>query len=372
MGGESDVLSLCSRWAAAAQRHAGALCASSLVVGAHRYRVVRVAGEGGFSTVFHVRRAGGGDFAIKRILCQSPEQLRDAQREMHVHRLLGANAPHCLPLLGSDVRDLGGGRHQVLLLYPLMEEGSLVDLLLREARTGRELGERRVLELFVQVCEAVSALHALQPPLAHRDIKVHNVLLGPRGSALLMDFGSCAKARADLSSRQRRLELQERAARQSSMAYRAPELWEPTGQDGQVVDERSDVWSLGCLLFAMLFGQGYSPFECSFGDGAGARGGGHPADPFGGLGAPLQSRGLPAVRPRDCTYLAVIGSVPFPEHSSRSATLKDLCQWMLAVQPRQRPDIAAVLSRARALRDGDGDGDSSAAASAAARGLAAV
>jgi serine/threonine kinase 16 len=367
MTGDSNALSVCSRWAAAVQRQAGLLCASSLVVGAHRYRVVRVAGEGGFSTVFHVRRAGGGgDFAIKRILAQSADQLQEAQWEVHVHHLLGASAPHCLSLLGSDVCDLGGGRHEVLLLYPLME-GSLVDLLLREARAGRELSERRCLELFVQVCEAVAALHSLQPPLAHRDIKVHNVLLGPRGSAILMDFGSCAEARADLSSRQRRLELQERAARQSSMAYRAPELWEPTGQDGQVVDERSDVWSLGCLLFAMLFGQGYSPFECSFGGNTGALGGGSPSDPFGGLGAPLQTRGVPAARPRDCTYLAVIGSVPFPEHSSRSAALKDFCQWMLAVQPRQRPDIAAVLARARVLRDSDGVNNS-----AAARGLAAV
>ena len=48
------------------------------------------------------------------------------------------------------------------------------------------------------------------------------------------------------------------------MAYRAPELWDP--KVGEDITTQCDVWSLGCVLFALFFGQGFSPFECTFDD----------------------------------------------------------------------------------------------------------
>lgn len=103
------------------------------------------------------------------------------------------------------------------------------------------------------------ALHALG--FAHRDIKPANVLLSSADPAepVLMDFGSVAPLqRAVASSRDARSEC-EAAARLSSAAYRAPELWEAAGFRGSI-DGRADVWSLGCVLHAMAFGP-YSPFE---------------------------------------------------------------------------------------------------------------
>jgi serine/threonine kinase 16 len=74
---------------------------------------------------------------------------------------------------------------------------------------------------------------------------------------VLMDFGSLVRARKFISSRQEALELQDTAAEHSTMPYRAPELFDV--QTESTITEKVDIWSLGCTLFALLYG--YSPFE---------------------------------------------------------------------------------------------------------------
>jgi len=74
---------------------------------------------------------------------------------------------------------------------------------------------------------------------------------------VLMDFGSLVRARKHITTRQQALELQDTAAEQSTMPYRAPELFDV--KTGSTITEKVDVWSVGCTLFALLYG--YSPFE---------------------------------------------------------------------------------------------------------------
>jgi len=95
-------------------------------------------------------------------------------------------------------------------------------------------------------------------PYAHRDIKPGNIMIADDGlTPVLMDFGSMARARKFISTRQEALELQDLAAEQSTMPYRAPELFDV--KTGSTITEKVDVWSLGCTLFALLYG--HSPFE---------------------------------------------------------------------------------------------------------------
>jgi len=94
-------------------------------------------------------------------------------------------------------------------------------------------------------------------PWAHRDIKPGNVMISDEGEAVLMDFGSAIKARVNVETRQQALVQQDIAAEQSTMPYRAPELFDV--KTGTTLDEKVDIWSLGCTLFALLYH--YSPFE---------------------------------------------------------------------------------------------------------------
>jgi serine/threonine kinase 16 len=65
---------------------------------------------------------------------------------------------------------------------------------------------------------------------------------------------------AVIHNRSEALLLQDEAAQFCTVSYRAPELFDVASQ--ALIDARTDVWSLGCLLYALAFG--YSPFECEF------------------------------------------------------------------------------------------------------------
>ncbi|KZT76807.1 hypothetical protein F511_46169 [Dorcoceras hygrometricum] len=97
-------------------------------------------------------------------------------------------------------------------------------------------------------------MHGFDPPYAHNDVKPGNVLVTRRKGlpplAMLMDFGSARPARKQIRSRSEALQLQEWATEHCSAPFRAPELWDcPSHAD---IDERTDIWSLGCTLFAIM------------------------------------------------------------------------------------------------------------------------
>jgi hypothetical protein len=130
-------------------------------------------------------------------------------------------------------------------VLPLYARGSLADAL-RAAGGGaavvsmsphraRGLPAATALRLAGQVACALAAMHALSPPLAHRDVCPRNVLVDDGGDAVLADFGSAVAARVPLRTRTDALRLAELAAQASSAPYRAPELWDPPhGADAAV------------------------------------------------------------------------------------------------------------------------------------------
>ena len=74
--------------------------------------------------------------------------------------------------------------------YPFFQRGTLANELERRARTSDYLSPIEVLNIFLQICEAVKAFHEAKPePLAHRDLKTANILLGDGMTAVVMDLG---------------------------------------------------------------------------------------------------------------------------------------------------------------------------------------
>ena len=144
--------------------------------------------------------------------------------------------------------------------------------------------ELEVLQLFLRICLAVQALH--DAGYTHCDIKLENILIMQKdkdnhvnddphvvvgggdssgGEPILMDFGSVQPLTVTLDTRHDILSAIELASQQTTLPYRPPELLDTTGllHVGDTLDYRAvDVWSLGCTLFAILYGA--SPMECEF------------------------------------------------------------------------------------------------------------
>jgi serine/threonine kinase 16 len=125
-----------------------------------------------------------------------------------------------------------------------LQLGTLQDDLECRLKTKNYLSTQRVLHLFHNVCTAVDAMHSLQPPIAHCDIKVANVLLSDDDRAVLMDLGSARPARVTITDRRHAQQVADTAAEHCTMTYRAPELFNV--EPDMILDERVDVWVRTC------------------------------------------------------------------------------------------------------------------------------
>uniref|UniRef100_A0A1J3K5F3 non-specific serine/threonine protein kinase n=1 Tax=Noccaea caerulescens TaxID=107243 RepID=A0A1J3K5F3_NOCCA len=263
----------------------------------NRFRIVRQLGEGGFAFVFLVKEivadassaaSGGGlakkvkdpahlsadgTYAMKKVLIQNKEQLELVREEIRVSSLF--NHPNLLPLLDHAIISVkdgqeGAWKHEAFLLFPVHLDGTLLDNATSMKAKKETFSTTDVLHIFRQLCDGLKHMHSLEPPYAHNDVKPGNVLLTRRKGqpplAILMDFGSARPSRKQIRSRQEALQLQEWTSEHCSAPFRAPELWDcPSHAD---IDERTDIWSLGCTLYAIMYG--VSPFEYALGESGGS------------------------------------------------------------------------------------------------------
>ena len=135
------------------------------------------------------------------------------------------------------------------LLYHVMpvEPETLGDRLKREGPLAPEEAVRLVL----QIAAALEAAHAIG--LVHRDIKPENILLTPEGDALLTDFGIAR----DLASLQQAGTMPTLAA--TGLPVGTPQYMAPEQLRGDVLDQRTDEYALGAVLYQLLTGQ--VPFQ---------------------------------------------------------------------------------------------------------------
>jgi len=113
---------------------------------------------------------------------------------------------------------------------------------------GRKLDARAVVGLFVPICEAVN--HAHQRGIMHRDLKPGNILVDGQSRPYVLDFGLAKPADADVGA-----EVSIEGQIAGTPAYMSPE--QTTGNPS-TVDVRTDVYSLGVILYRLL--TGHSPY----------------------------------------------------------------------------------------------------------------
>lgn len=204
-----------------------------------RYELGEIIGFGGMSEVHKARdNRLGRDVAIKVLradLARDPTFYLRFKRE--AQNAAALNHPAIVAVYDTGEAEVDGGP----LPYIVMEyvEGDT----LRDIVRGKgPLPPRRAMEVIADVCAALDFSH--RNGIVHRDMKPANIMINRAGAVKVMDFG-IARAIADSSN-----PMTQTAAVIGTAQYLSPEQ-----ARGEQVDARSDVYSVGCVLYEILTGE---------------------------------------------------------------------------------------------------------------------
>jgi non-specific serine/threonine protein kinase len=207
---------------------------------ADRYRIERLAGQGGMATVYLAHDLKHRRNVAIKVLRPEMVALIGPRFRREIEMVARLTHPHIIPLFDSgQVGDL------IYYVMPFIEGESLRGRLTRE----RQLKLEEALRLTREIAGALG--HAHQQGLVHRDIKPENILLA-HGMALVADFGI---ARGSLGSE---AGVATEIATAANLVIGTPRYMSPEQITGGEVDARSDQYSLACVLYEMLSGE--APF----------------------------------------------------------------------------------------------------------------
>ncbi|GAB0091635.1 serine/threonine-protein kinase 16 [Sergentomyia squamirostris] len=295
----------------------GCFCTrENVIINGTKYTVLEQVAQGGFSIIDLVENSTTKTkYALKRMTCHGIEDQQIALKEIQLSGSI--NHKNIINVVDYQIKGNAdiviNATSEVYMVLPYYKNGSLQDHLNYRARSKDFMSETQALHIFLGICEGLKALHETKPdPIAHRDLKTANICLSDTMEAVLVDLGSATEARVQICGQQDAQRLQDLAEERCSIVYRAPELFNV--QSYCMIDERTDIWSLGCVLYSLCF------FKCPFDY--------------------VYEKG-------DSVALAVLsGNIIFPEDSPYSQDMHDLITFMLRVNQMERPYIYSVIERA--------------------------
>jgi hypothetical protein len=200
-----------------------------------RYRVEALIGRGGMGQVFRVTELPSGRLLALKLLRpvegDDADRVRRFQREIQI--LTRIHHPAVVRILDSGDSPAG------LFFVTELVEGE--DLKLAIRRRG-PFPPAEAARIGATLAEALAAAHA--QGVIHRDVKPNNVMIANDGSLRLLDFGLARGAGVDMAT------LTRTGTVLGTPGYMSPEQFDAHG-----VDERSDIYSLGVVLFEVLTGR---------------------------------------------------------------------------------------------------------------------
>lgn len=284
------------------QKEPAGLEGRNVDVGNLKIHVRNAIAEGGFSCVYLARDAvhASKQYALKHMIYNDEELSDLVMKEINVMKALKGH-PNVVTLYAHTILDMGRTKEALLVME--FCEKSLVNVL--ESRGGAYFEEKQVLSIFRDVCNAVFAMHSQSLPIAHRDLKAENLLLGPDGLWKLCDFGSTSTNHKRFEKPEEMGIEEDNIRKHTTPAYRAPEMWDLLRRD--LINEKVDIWALGCLLYRICY------FKSAF-DG-------------------------------ESKLQILNGNYRIPDSPKYSSPVTDLIRDMLQASPDDRPDITQVWFR---------------------------
>ncbi len=197
------------------------------------YEIVSAVGAGNMASVYKARRAGASRYVALKVLPRhlAADPVAVERFEQEARFIADLQHPNILPL-----HDFGRAGDYTYIAMPLVEHGTLKSLL-----RGNPVSQDEIYRVISQVGDALHHMHAIG--VIHRDVKPSNVLLDQYGNCMLTDFGiaKLASGAAQFTG--------------TGVSVGTPTYMSPEQALAGAMDHRSDIYSLGVILYQMATGR---------------------------------------------------------------------------------------------------------------------
>ena len=196
------------------------------------FTIISKLGEGAYSIVYKVKRnIDNNIYALKKVklLNLSEKEKENSLNEVRILASVKSNFVVSYKEAFFDEKDSTLG-----IVMEFADGGDLYQKIVEHKKTATFFEEQDIWKIFIQLVKGLKALHDLK--ILHRDLKSANVFLLKDGTAKLGDLNVSKVARRGLGYTQT-----------GTPYYASPEVWKD-----QPYDNKSDIWSLGCVLYEMI------------------------------------------------------------------------------------------------------------------------